>query len=128
MCLLFDVMYKCMMWESYPCTCLDIPLGLQEAEVSRVSIQYANESGKVVSPTHRTHLPPPLRRYPWYSFLFTDWADPSVIVRPEGISQWNIPTNLSGMEPRDLSTTAYSLPPTHKYVSISGLLIEAETT
>ena len=54
---------------SYPCTCLDIPLGLQEAEVSRVSIQYANESGKVVSPTHRTHLPPPLRRYPWYSFL-----------------------------------------------------------
>jgi hypothetical protein len=69
MCLLFDVMYKCMMWESYPCTCLDIPLGFQEVEFPRVSIQYANKSGKVVNPTHPTHLPPPPRRYPCYSFL-----------------------------------------------------------
>ena len=36
---LFDVMYKCMMWQSYPCTGLHKPLGFQEVEVPRISKQ-----------------------------------------------------------------------------------------
>jgi hypothetical protein len=32
-----------------------------------ISRQSARESGKVVSPTHRPHLPP--RKYSWYSYV-----------------------------------------------------------
>jgi len=35
---------------------------------SQISRQWANEGGKVVSPTHRPSLPRP-RKYSWYSFL-----------------------------------------------------------
>ena len=38
-------------------------------EAPRVSMHLAHESGKVVSPAHRPHLPP--TRYPCYSFLLT---------------------------------------------------------
>jgi len=42
------------------------PLGLQKVEAPKISRQLAQESGKVVSPTHRPRLPP--RVYFWYSF------------------------------------------------------------
>jgi len=41
-----------------PYTRLDRPLQLQEVEASRISRQSAHEGGKVVTPTHRPHLPP----------------------------------------------------------------------
>jgi hypothetical protein len=47
---------------SCPSTCLDRPLQLQQTEAPRISRQSAHEGGKVVTPTHRPHLPP--RRYP----------------------------------------------------------------
>jgi len=34
---------------------------------SQISRQLALEVGKVVSPTHRPHLPP--KKYSWYSFI-----------------------------------------------------------
>ena len=41
---------------------MQAPLGLPEVEAPRISRQSAHEGGKVVSTTHRPHLPP--RRYP----------------------------------------------------------------
>jgi hypothetical protein len=38
-------------------THLDRPLGLQEVEAPRISIQSAQEGGKVVSPKHQPSLP-----------------------------------------------------------------------
>ena len=58
---------NCSYVESYPITGLDRPLGLQQVEVPRILVQSARESGKVVSPWHRSPLL--LRRYPWYSCL-----------------------------------------------------------
>ena len=43
------------------------PLRIQEVETPRISRLSAHKVGKVVSPTHRSPLPP--RRHPWYSFL-----------------------------------------------------------
>jgi hypothetical protein len=40
----------------YPITGMERPLWLQEVEAPRISIQSANEDGKVVSPTHRSDL------------------------------------------------------------------------
>jgi hypothetical protein len=40
------------------CTGLDRPLELQEIEASRISTQSVHQTGEVVSPTHRSHLPP----------------------------------------------------------------------
>jgi hypothetical protein len=39
----------------------------KEVEFPRISTQSVHEDCKVVSPTHRSPLPP--RRYNWYSFL-----------------------------------------------------------
>ena len=39
-------------------TGMDRPLGLQQAEASRISRQSVHEGGKFVSPTHRPPLPP----------------------------------------------------------------------
>ena len=41
---------------------------------SQISRQSAHEGCKVVSPTHRTHLPP--RKYSWYSFLLETESTP----------------------------------------------------
>jgi len=43
---------------SFPFIGLDKPLGLQEVEAPRISGHSAHEGGKVVSLTHRPHLPP----------------------------------------------------------------------
>jgi hypothetical protein len=42
----------------------------------------AQYGGKVVSPTHRPHIP--LRKFSWYSFLLRGRVDPRAIVRSEG--------------------------------------------
>ena len=44
--------------KSNPVTGLDRPRGFQEDEAPRISRQSAHEGVKVVSPTHRPHLPP----------------------------------------------------------------------
>jgi hypothetical protein len=43
--------------KNYPNRGLDRPLGLQELEAPRISIQSVHEGGKVVSPTHLPPLP-----------------------------------------------------------------------
>jgi hypothetical protein len=47
----------------HPSTGLDGPLGFQDVKTPRISRQLALEGGKVVSPTHRSPLPP--RRHSW---------------------------------------------------------------
>jgi len=42
----------------YPIASLNMALGLQEFEVFRISRQSAHEAGKVVSPRHKSPLPP----------------------------------------------------------------------
>ena len=44
--------------ETYTITVLDMPLGLQQVEASRISRQSAHEGGKVVSPTPQPLFPP----------------------------------------------------------------------
>jgi hypothetical protein len=44
--------------KSHSSTGPDRPSGFQEVETPRISNQSAYEGGKVVSPTHRQHLPP----------------------------------------------------------------------
>jgi hypothetical protein len=61
---------------SNPCTGLDRPTGFQEVETPRIFRQWANEGGKVVSPMHRPRLPPPPRKYSWYSFLLEAESTP----------------------------------------------------
>ena len=43
----------------YPITRLNSPLGPQEVEAARISIESAHVGGKIVSPTHRPSPPPP---------------------------------------------------------------------
>jgi len=47
----------------------------------------AQEGGKVVSLTHRPHLPP--WKSSWYSFLLEAESTPGAIVRSEGLCQWH---------------------------------------
>ena len=51
-------------------------LGLKQVEASRIFRQSVHEDGKVVSPTHRPHLPP--REDTWYSFPL------KAVLQPEG--------------------------------------------
>jgi len=44
--------------QSYSIIGLDRSLGLQEVEAPKLSPPSALEGGKVISPTHRPHLPP----------------------------------------------------------------------
>jgi hypothetical protein len=45
---------------------------------SQILRQSAHEGGKVVSPTHRPHLPP--RNYSWYSFLLEAESTPGIYI------------------------------------------------
>jgi len=80
---------------SYPITALDRPLRLQKVEVPRISRQLANESGKVVIPTHRPTIPQEI------SLVFVyirGSVNPRTLVRQEVRKQWKIPVNPSGNE------------------------------
>jgi hypothetical protein len=50
---------------------------LKVVEAPRISRQSSHKRGKVVSPKHRSPLPP--RKYSWYSFLLRGGVDPRVI-------------------------------------------------
>jgi hypothetical protein len=52
---------------------------------SHISRQSAHDGGKVVSLTHRPHLPS--RNMSWYSFLLEAESTPGPIVRLEGLCQ-----------------------------------------
>ena len=84
-------------------------LRVPEGWGSQISRQSAHESVKVVSPTHRPHLPP--RKYSWYSFLLEAESIPGAIVRPEGLCQWKIPLTPSGIEPAPFRLAAQCLKP-----------------
>ena len=56
----------------------------------------AQEVGKVVSLTHRPHLPP--GNSPGTHFC-RSWVDPRATVRSQGLCQWKIPMTPSGIEP-----------------------------
>jgi hypothetical protein len=84
--------------KSCPTTGLDRHLGFRKVQDPRLSRQPAHEGDKVVSPTHRPHLPPlPQRRFPVLTSI-RGWLDPRAIVRLEGLSQWKISVTPSGIE------------------------------
>ena len=74
---------------------------------SQISRQLAHEGGKVVSPTHRPHLPPQ-EIFP-VLISVRDWVDPRTIVRVEGLCQWKIPVTPSGIEPATFRLVAQCL-------------------
>jgi hypothetical protein len=69
---------------------------------SQISIQLAHEGGKVVSPTHRPHLPPPPQEIFVVLISVRGWVDPRAIVRPKGLCQWKISMTPIGNGTRDI--------------------------
>ena len=66
----------------------------------------AQEGGKLVSLTHRPHLPPKI-----FMVLISvrGWVDPRAIVRSERLCQWNIPMTPSGINPATFRFVAQHL-------------------
>jgi hypothetical protein len=82
-----------LLWHSkgkeIPFTGLARPWGFQEVEAPRFQDKSSHESDKVVNPTHWPSLTP----QELFLILISvrGWVDPSAIMRPEGLCQWNIP-------------------------------------
>jgi len=55
-------------------------------------------------PAACTPLPPPPRKYSWYSFLLRGWVDHRAIVRPERLCQWKNYIDTIRNRTRDLPT------------------------
>jgi len=70
---LLDLINKQIAYKSYPCTCLDRPVGLQEAEAHRISRQSANEGCQPYAPADYCPFP---RKYSWYSYLLETVSTP----------------------------------------------------
>jgi len=64
---------------------------------SQISRQSALEGGRVVSPTHRPHLPP--QEIFLVLISVRGWVNPRAIVRPKRLCQWKIPMTPSEIEP-----------------------------
>ena len=72
------------------------PLGLQEADVPRISRYSVHEGGKTFSPTYR--LPWLPSRYLVLIFG-RGWVDPRTTMQPEWFGQWKIPLIPLGIKP-----------------------------
>ena len=75
-----------------PVTGLSGPEGSRKLRFPDFMIQ---EGGKVVSPTHRPHLP---QEIVLVLISIRGWVDTRTIVRSEGLCQWKIPMTPSGIE------------------------------
>jgi hypothetical protein len=62
--------------EIHPYTGIDRPQRLQEIGAARIYRQLSHVGGKVVSPTHRSPLPP--RENTWYSFMLQTESSPGL--------------------------------------------------
>ena len=74
-----------------------IPLRVPGSQGSQISRKSAHEGGKVVSPTHRPHLPP--RKYSWYSFLLEAESTPGPQCGRKDYVNEKIPMTPPGIEP-----------------------------
>ena len=84
----------------------------------------AQEGGKVVSLTHRPHLPQEILPV---LISVRDWVDPRAIARSEGLCQWKINMTPSGIEPatfrfvaQHLNHCATAVP--LKHVELNGII------
>jgi hypothetical protein len=65
----------------------------------QISRQLAHEGGTVVSPTHQLSLPPPPRKYSWYSFLLEAKLTPGNHSAARRIMSMKNFNDASGIEP-----------------------------